>query len=246
MNGSIFSVSGQPGPQGTQCPDHEETEAQENRLFSGLVAKILPLVGIFILGGMCMFSTAHAQQATIEGTVVDSTNGEPLPGVNIIVQGTQQGTTTGAQGTYSLNVDPGSYLLQVSFIGYASQNVDEVALVRGGLQADLGAIRLQPDAAQLDEVEVTAERDFMEVAAHLLEAGAATDGTFTQAGAATIDQLIVHDDPLSRTSTHEAPDVAAAGGKGFRLGVSAALAAGNSDVATRPEPTAGACCCVAR
>ena len=67
------------------------------------------------------------QTGTIAGTVVDSTSGEPIPGVNVVVVGTQQGASTDAEGQYEITgVEAGTYDLRASFIGYAPQTVEDV------------------------------------------------------------------------------------------------------------------------
>jgi TonB-dependent starch-binding outer membrane protein SusC len=59
--------------------------------------------------------TVWAQQ-TITGTVVDQ-QGEPLPGVTVVVKGSTQGTVTNADGTYSIGVPSGEATLVFSFVG---------------------------------------------------------------------------------------------------------------------------------
>jgi TonB-linked SusC/RagA family outer membrane protein len=63
----------------------------------------------------------HAQQnlRTVTGTVTDASN-TPLPGVTVLVKGTTNGASTGADGRFSLQAAPGS-TLSFSFIGYTSQ-----------------------------------------------------------------------------------------------------------------------------
>jgi len=62
------------------------------------------------------------QQATsLSGTVIDET-GEPLPGVNIVIKGSTQGTVTNIDGEFSLNVSSGETIV-VSFIGMISQEI---------------------------------------------------------------------------------------------------------------------------
>ncbi len=56
----------------------------------------------------------------IEGKVTDE-KGEPLPGVNIVVKGTTQGTNSATDGTYSISVPDAQSVLVFSFVGYQSQ-----------------------------------------------------------------------------------------------------------------------------
>ena len=60
------------------------------------------------------------QGIPISGTVNDDT-GEPLPGVNVVIKGTQQGTVTDANGFYSLQAPDNNATLVFTFLGYATQ-----------------------------------------------------------------------------------------------------------------------------
>lgn len=82
---------------------------------------------------------------TIKGVVTD-VNGEPIIGANIKVEGTQTGTVTDLDGRFTLEVSENA-VLQVSYIGYISQNV------KVGTKKDI-AITLEEDAQALDEVVV--------------------------------------------------------------------------------------------
>ncbi len=62
------------------------------------------------------------QQKQITGTVT-GTDGTPMPGVNVVVTGTNQGTITDIAGKYSIDVPQGSNSLTFSFIGYISQEI---------------------------------------------------------------------------------------------------------------------------
>ncbi|MCF8226235.1 MAG: TonB-dependent receptor [Bacteroidales bacterium] len=57
------------------------------------------------------------QQIQVSGVVTDGQNGEPLPGVNVIILGTNIGTATDISGNYSIKTDPLASLV-FSFIGY--------------------------------------------------------------------------------------------------------------------------------
>ncbi|MGD9558878.1 MAG: SusC/RagA family TonB-linked outer membrane protein, partial [Mangrovibacterium sp.] len=63
-----------------------------------------------------------AQQKGISGSVT-GVNGEPLPGVTVILKGTSQGTITDVDGRYSLNGVSPEQVLQFSFIGMETQEV---------------------------------------------------------------------------------------------------------------------------
>ena len=82
----------------------------------------------------------------IEGYVYEEA-GEPLPGVNVLVKGTNYGTVTDLDGYYALKVPPHHQVLNFSFIGYISEDVSI------GYQPTLN-VHLQPDVKQLQEVVV--------------------------------------------------------------------------------------------
>ena len=64
---------------------------------------------------------AAQQTKSISGTIVDS-NGIPVIGANVLVKGTTNGTITDIDGNFTLTVPAGA-ILQISFIGYNSQEV---------------------------------------------------------------------------------------------------------------------------
>lgn len=60
----------------------------------------------------------------IAGTVISQETGDPLPGVNVLIEGTELGAATDTNGDYViLNISSGSYTLQASYIGYAIYRV---------------------------------------------------------------------------------------------------------------------------
>jgi len=87
------------------------------------------------------------QQITVRGLVTSGTNDEPLPGVNIIEKGTQNGTTTNENGEYTINIASPDAILVFSFIGYLQEEIN----VAGQTTLD---IKLIEDIQQLDEVIV--------------------------------------------------------------------------------------------
>ncbi|WP_435137416.1 SusC/RagA family TonB-linked outer membrane protein [Formosa sp. A9] len=103
--------------------------------------------GILTLFLAFVVQLTFAQEKTISGTVSDAT-GLPLPGVNIIVQGTTHGTQTDFDGNYSLTANTGD-VLSFSFIGYKTQTVTV------GASSTIN-LTMAEDLAELDEVVVTA------------------------------------------------------------------------------------------
>jgi tetratricopeptide (TPR) repeat protein len=83
----------------------------------------------------------------IGGIVLDD-EGEPLPGVNVILKGTTIGTATDAQGKYSLSIPSAGGVLVISFIGYGTQ---EIAVSNDRHQIDA---RLDADVQELSELVV--------------------------------------------------------------------------------------------
>ena len=59
------------------------------------------------------------QPGALSGNILDAKTNEPLPGVNIILRGTYYGAATDLNGNFSIkNISPGSYNVEISFIGY--------------------------------------------------------------------------------------------------------------------------------
>ena len=75
----------------------------------------------FALAMLLMSQLSFAQQKTITGNVTDE-SGVPLPGVNIVVKGTSQGTQTDFDGNYSISVNEGA-VLTFSYVGFAPKEV---------------------------------------------------------------------------------------------------------------------------
>ena len=66
---------------------------------------------------------AHAQETEVSGRVTAASDGASLPGVNISIKGTTQGTSTDMQGEYSLMVPSLQDTLVFSYIGYQTQEI---------------------------------------------------------------------------------------------------------------------------
>lgn len=95
------------------------------------------------------------QKGSIVGKITDKEqNNEPLPFANILLKGTTKGITTSEQGLFAIeDIDPGTYTLVVSFIGYQTLEIPNV-VVEAGKITEINA-GLSQDAQTLDEVVVT-------------------------------------------------------------------------------------------
>ncbi len=85
---------------------------------SSLIHKIS---GAFVVMILCAFQL-NAQDHQVSGVVMDP-DGETLPGVNILVEGTTIGTITDPDGVFSLTVPSPDEVLVISFVGFSRQNV---------------------------------------------------------------------------------------------------------------------------
>src|SRR5690554_1935066 len=106
--------------------------------------------GLTLLFLLIFGSVSFAQQnnqRTVSGSITDSSTGETLPGVNIIIQGTNTGTTSDIDGTFNLEVPGPESVLIFSFVGY----VDEEITV--GNQNSV-QVSLTPDLSDLEEFVV--------------------------------------------------------------------------------------------
>ncbi|SMO88591.1 SusC/RagA family TonB-linked outer membrane protein [Gracilimonas mengyeensis] len=65
----------------------------------------------------------YGQDLTVTGTVSDATDGAPLPGVNIVLEGTMTGTTSDRDGNYEITVPADTSVLVFSYIGYETTQV---------------------------------------------------------------------------------------------------------------------------
>lgn len=96
-------------------------------------SSIRVLVLTLLSGAFLLVSGTAFGQHQVSGTVLDSTEASPLPGVNVVVRGTTSGTTTGADGSYQLTAPSPTDTLVYSFVGYAEKEIP----IRGRSEIDV-------------------------------------------------------------------------------------------------------------
>ncbi|NDE61846.1 MAG: TonB-dependent receptor, partial [Cyclobacteriaceae bacterium] len=96
-----------------------------------------------------------AQNGTVRGAIFDESTGEPLYGVSVLVKETSTGAVTDFDGKFELQLAPGSYTLQVSYISFSTINLTEVK-VEAGQVTVLPDILLKEEEAELETVTVSA------------------------------------------------------------------------------------------
>lgn len=125
----------------------------------------LPLLLSLLLLMLLLVPTNPAMAQTtgkMSGRVVDATNGDPLPGVNIIIEGTLKGVPSDIDGYFNLlQIQPGTYSLRFSMVGYTTVIVREV-VVRTGLTTTIDAKLAEQLTEMGEEIIVTAVRPIIQ------------------------------------------------------------------------------------
>ena len=108
---------------------------------------------LFLLGVML---PGFAQQGIIRGTTYESSSGEPLFGVTVLIEGTTNGAVTDFDGKFEIKVEPGVYNLSASFVSFKSVTISELE-VNPDKVTLIDAIWMEDAVEELEAVIVTAE-----------------------------------------------------------------------------------------
>jgi len=122
----------------------------------------LPIFLFFLSLLLLPMSLWAGTTGKIVGTVKDASNGQPLPGVNILLEGTQIGAASDTRGYFSIiNIPPGRYTLVARMMGYTTMRITDVR-VRIDLTTRV-PIELSPTVLKLGKsVTITATRPLIQ------------------------------------------------------------------------------------
>lgn len=120
---------------------------------------------VFLALGVFFILTATINSASaqgkIAGRITEGATGDALIGVNVVLEGLQQGTVTDIDGNYIiLNVRPGTYTLIFSYIGFETKRVENIKVTTG--QTTRYDIRLNEQVLEGQEIVIQAERPLVQ------------------------------------------------------------------------------------
>jgi len=99
-----------------------------------------------------VFTTFSNGQTKVNGRVSDEISGDPVSGVNISVLNTNLGTSTQTNGSFSLELSSGNFVVEFSSVGYVKSQ--KQVQVISGQHIDLGNIKMKPYIIGLQEVSI--------------------------------------------------------------------------------------------
>ncbi|MBN2000980.1 carboxypeptidase-like regulatory domain-containing protein, partial [candidate division KSB1 bacterium] len=120
---------------------------------------------LFVVGLiLSVYSFCYAQTTgKIAGKVIESGTGEPLPGANVIIEGTGRGAATGSDGFfYIINVPPGAWTIRVEMMGYETKKYNDfrVSVNRtSNLTAELKATVLEGQVVVVQADKISIKKD---------------------------------------------------------------------------------------
>ena len=108
---------------------------------------------ILLLLFFSLFLTTSYSQSKIIGKVIDEEFNETMPFANVLVKGTNIGVTTDFDGNYSINVQPGTYTLVFSFVGYRTKELTDIKVGQNDIKEI--TVNLSSSSVGLEEVIIS-------------------------------------------------------------------------------------------
>ncbi len=127
---------------------------------------------LILVAATCISSGALAQTGSINGRVYDQASGEELTGASVLIVGTTEGASTDLDGKYTIDgIEPGTYDIRVSFMGYQTRVVTGVEIKDDEpTDLDLSLSKIgTDDAFKIEDMIVSAEKVMSTGAAVLAE-----------------------------------------------------------------------------
>lgn len=116
--------------------------------------------------------SANSDPAVVSGTVVDDATGDGIESATVALltadadSTTATGTITASDGTFELqHSTPGEYFVRISFVGFQTKVVTDVTIEEDTDEIELGELTLAEGTTEMEEVQVSAERQYMQVEA---------------------------------------------------------------------------------
>ena len=137
---------------------------------------IILLLAIYWLSGLSLQAQPSAGEpatseapVSLKGKVVDASAQTPLDYATVSLFNQTDSTLIGGnitdeQGSFTLEVRPGTYYIVVEYLAYQSTTVDNIIAKKGQGEVDLGVIALQPESTALETVVVVGEMSEMQMA----------------------------------------------------------------------------------
>lgn len=124
--------------------------------------KLLYISSILLIQFLVISILYAGTTGKIAGIIVDKETGEPLPGVNVLIEGTLMGAATDVDGSYTiLKVPPGTYALELQYVGYAKTKITDV-IVHIDQTSRVDA-EMATEALYMESVVVTAKYNQVQV-----------------------------------------------------------------------------------
>jgi outer membrane receptor protein involved in Fe transport len=137
-----------------------------------IVSKIIIMIIIsstpFLIGQSApnQFGSGSVPKGKLTGYLIDAQTGQPIEYGNVVIlkysdSTLVDGTVSGAQGNFILEIPYGKYFLKASFIGYSTRILDSIKVNPRNLEIDLGKIALDESSIEIENVVVTGEKQMI-------------------------------------------------------------------------------------